>query len=81
MKTEVWTLCPSLDLGTKHPWKELQRQRLELRQKERMDHLETAIPVDPSKKNISKGKVGSINAYIKTEEIAQENKQYYTERS
>ncbi|EAA20098.1 hypothetical protein [Plasmodium yoelii yoelii] len=31
MKTEVWTLCPSLDLGTKHPWKELQRQSLELR--------------------------------------------------
>ena len=54
---------------------------MELRQKERMDHLETAIPVDPSKKNISKGKVGSINAYIKTEEIAQENKQYYTQRS
>jgi hypothetical protein len=24
-------LCPSLDLGTKHPWKELQRQSLELR--------------------------------------------------
>jgi hypothetical protein len=30
MKTEVWTLCPSLELGTKHPWKELQRQSLEL---------------------------------------------------
>jgi hypothetical protein len=25
------TLCPSLDLGTKHPWKELQRRSLELR--------------------------------------------------
>ena len=30
-KTEVWTLCPSLEVGTKHPWKELQRQSLELR--------------------------------------------------
>jgi hypothetical protein len=34
MKTEVWTLCPSLELGTKHPWKELQRQSLELRNTE-----------------------------------------------
>jgi hypothetical protein len=25
MKTEVWTLCPSLEVGTKHPWKELQK--------------------------------------------------------
>jgi hypothetical protein len=33
-KTKVWTLCPFLELGTKHPWKELQRQNLELRQKE-----------------------------------------------
>jgi hypothetical protein len=24
------TLCPFLELGTKHPWKELQRQSLEL---------------------------------------------------
>jgi ribosomal protein L37AE/L43A len=24
-KTKVWTLCPFLELGTKHPWKELQR--------------------------------------------------------
>jgi hypothetical protein len=31
MKTEVWALCPSLEVGTKHPWKELQRQSLELR--------------------------------------------------
>jgi hypothetical protein len=23
MKTKVWTLCPVLELGTKHPWKEL----------------------------------------------------------
>ena len=45
MKTKVWTLCPFLELGTKHPWKELQRQSLELR---RMDHLETAIPGDLS---------------------------------
>jgi hypothetical protein len=22
-KTKVWTLCPFLELGTKHPWKEL----------------------------------------------------------
>jgi hypothetical protein len=29
-KTKVWTLCPFLELGTKHPWKELQRQSLEL---------------------------------------------------
>jgi hypothetical protein len=26
--------CPFLELGTKHPWKELQRQSLELRQKD-----------------------------------------------
>jgi hypothetical protein len=30
----VWTLCPFLELGTKHPWKELQRQSLGLRQKD-----------------------------------------------
>jgi hypothetical protein len=30
-KTNVWTLCPFLEMGTKHPWKELQRQNLELR--------------------------------------------------
>ena len=30
-KTKVWTLCPFLELGTKHPWKELQRQSLEQR--------------------------------------------------
>jgi hypothetical protein len=29
-KKKVWTLCPFLELGTKHPWKELQRQSLEL---------------------------------------------------
>ena len=45
-KNKVWTLCPFLELGTKHPWKELQRHSLELRRK--MDHLETAIPMDPS---------------------------------
>ena len=33
-KTKVWTPCPFLELGTKHPWKELQRQGLELRQKD-----------------------------------------------
>jgi hypothetical protein len=34
MKTKVWTLCPFLELGTKHPWEELQRQSLELRRKD-----------------------------------------------
>jgi hypothetical protein len=34
MKTKVWTLCPFLELGTKHQWKELQRQSLELRRKD-----------------------------------------------
>ena len=29
-KTKVWILCPFLELGTKHPWNELQRQNLEL---------------------------------------------------
>jgi hypothetical protein len=29
-KTKVWTLYPFLEMGTKHPWKELQRQNLEL---------------------------------------------------
>ena len=33
-KTKVWTLCPFLELGTKHQWKELQRQSLELCQKD-----------------------------------------------
>jgi hypothetical protein len=27
-KTKVWTLCPFLELGTKHPWKELQSPAL-----------------------------------------------------
>jgi hypothetical protein len=31
---KVWTLRPFLELGTKHQWKELQRQILELRQKD-----------------------------------------------
>ena len=46
MKTEVWTLCPSLEVGTKHPWKELQRQSLELRQKDgpsRDRHIQGSI--------------------------------------
>jgi hypothetical protein len=30
----VWTLCPFIELGTKHPWKKLQRQSLELRWKD-----------------------------------------------
>ena len=33
-KTKVWILRPSLEWGTKYPWKELQRQRLELRWKD-----------------------------------------------
>jgi hypothetical protein len=33
-KTNVSTFCPFLELGTKHPWKELQRQSLQLRQKD-----------------------------------------------
>jgi hypothetical protein len=32
--TMEWTLCPFLELVTKHPWKELQRQSLELRRKD-----------------------------------------------
>jgi hypothetical protein len=27
---QMWTLHPFLEMGTKHPWKELQRQNLEL---------------------------------------------------
>jgi hypothetical protein len=38
------TVCPFLELGTKHPWKELQRQSLELRQKDGPSR----IPGDPS---------------------------------
>ena len=30
----MWILCPSLELGTKYLWRELQRQCLELSQKE-----------------------------------------------
>jgi hypothetical protein len=44
---KVWTLCPFLELGTKHPWKELQRQSLELRQKDgpsRDCHIQVSIP-------------------------------------
>jgi hypothetical protein len=47
MKTEVWTLCPSLEVGTKHPWKELQRQSLELRRKDgpcRDCHIQRSTP-------------------------------------
>jgi hypothetical protein len=47
MKTEVWTLCPSLEVGTKHPWKELQRQSLELRWKDgpcRDCHIQGSTP-------------------------------------
>jgi hypothetical protein len=46
-KTKVWTLCPFLELGTKHPWKELQRQSLELRRKDvpsRDCHIQGSIP-------------------------------------
>jgi hypothetical protein len=47
MKNKVWTLCPFLELGTKHPWKELQRHSLELRQKDgpfRDCHIQGSIP-------------------------------------
>ena len=43
----MWILCPFLELGTKHPWKELQRQSLELRQKDgpsRDYHTRGSIP-------------------------------------
>jgi hypothetical protein len=46
-KSKVWTLLPFLELGTKHPWKELQRQSLELRQKDgpsRDCHIQGSIP-------------------------------------
>ena len=46
-KTKVWTLCPFLEFGTKHPWKELQRQSLELRRKDgpsRDCHTQGSIP-------------------------------------
>jgi hypothetical protein len=33
-KTKVWILRPFLELGIKQPWNELQRQSLELRQKD-----------------------------------------------
>ena len=47
MKTKVWTLCPFLELGTKYPWKELQRQSLEMRQKDGSSsdcHIQRSIP-------------------------------------
>jgi hypothetical protein len=43
----IWTLCPFLELGTKHPWKELQRHSLELRRKDgpsRDCHICGSIP-------------------------------------
>jgi hypothetical protein len=43
MKSKVWTLCPFLELGTKHPWKELQRQSLELRQKDGPSRAKTIL--------------------------------------
>jgi hypothetical protein len=46
MKTKVWTLCPFLELGTKHPWKDYRDKVWSC--DERMDHLETAITGDPS---------------------------------
>ena len=45
-KTKVWTLCPFLELGTKHQWEELQRQSLELRKKDGLSrdcHLQGSI--------------------------------------
>ena len=46
-KTKVWILHSSLEQGTKHPWKELQRQSLELRRKDgpsRDCHIRASIP-------------------------------------
>jgi hypothetical protein len=34
-KTKVWILNPFLEMGTKYPWKELQRQSLEVRRKDK----------------------------------------------
>ena len=48
MKAKVWTLCTFLELGTKHPWKGLQRQSLELRWEEgpsRDSHNQGIIPI------------------------------------
>ena len=45
-KTNMWILHSSLEYGIKYPWKELQRQSLELRW--RMDYAETTPPVDLS---------------------------------
>jgi hypothetical protein len=52
-KTKVWTLCLFLELGTKYPWKELQRQSLELRRKDgpsRDCHTWGSIPSSASKR-------------------------------
>jgi hypothetical protein len=46
-KTKVWILCPFLELRARHPWKELQRQSLELRRKDRPSrdcHTWASIP-------------------------------------
>jgi hypothetical protein len=51
-KTKVWTRHPFLELGRKHPLKELQRQHLELRQKHgpsRDCHFSGSIPQSASK--------------------------------
>ena len=45
-KTKVWTLCPFLELGTKHPLRSY-RDKVWIWDK-RMYHLEKAIPRDPS---------------------------------
>jgi hypothetical protein len=45
----VWLLRSSLELGTKYPWRELQRQSLELRWKEGPSR--TDPPGDPSHKH------------------------------
>ena len=42
--------CSFLELGTKHPWKELQRQIWSC--DERMDHLVIAISGDPSRNQL-----------------------------
>jgi hypothetical protein len=46
MKTEVWTLCPSLELG-KNTHGRSYKDKV-WRSDERMDHPETAAPRDPS---------------------------------
>jgi hypothetical protein len=43
----MWTLCPFLELGKKTPMEGVTETKFGAETK-RMDHLETAIPGDPS---------------------------------